>query len=239
MSHSTSYFSVQQYKDHNASGDTVLQTVLNDGGFAFSDRTTEVSTEKPEGQAIRAEVANNKATSENIPKDAAADEAEEASKKEYKIDAAGDYMSDGTDESKENSKDGGTPESSQEPKKESKDEVKRDDADDEPEDKPAPSPSPAPKPPAQKSCDSDGDSSDSPIEDWEELYSDDDMVRKPRLTPAGPPKRHDERYESEEEDLPDPWNAISIVGVRVYSMDEDLEVHVFMEGDELLEDGMG
>ncbi|GKT47566.1 calpain-9 [Colletotrichum spaethianum] len=87
--------------------------------------------------------------------------------------------------------------------------------------------------------DSDGDSSDSPIEDWEELYSDDDMVRKPRLAPAGPPKTREERYESEEEGLPDPWNAICIVGVRVYSMDEDLEVRVVMEGGELLEGGMG
>ncbi|OHE91414.1 calpain family cysteine protease [Colletotrichum orchidophilum] len=87
--------------------------------------------------------------------------------------------------------------------------------------------------------DSDGDSCDSPIEDWEELYIDDDMVGKPRLTPQGPPKRHDEHYESEEEGLPDPWNATCIVGVRVYSMGEDLEVHIVMEGSELLEGGMG
>ncbi|KAK6210051.1 calpain family cysteine protease [Colletotrichum tabaci] len=105
-------------------------------------------------------------------------------------------------------------------------------------DKPVAQPAPSP-PPAAKAYDSDGDSSDSPVEDWEELYSDDDMVRKPRLAPAGPPKTREERYESDEEGLPDPWNAICIVGVRVYSMDEDLEVRVVMEGDELLEGGMG
>ncbi|KAK1974550.1 calpain family cysteine protease [Colletotrichum cereale] len=100
-------------------------------------------------------------------------------------------------------------------------------------------PAPAPASAQKRVYDSADDSSDSPIDDWEELYSDDDMVRKPRLAPSGPPKTREERYESEEEGLPDPWNAICIVGVRVYSMDEDLEVHVVMEGGELLEGGMG
>ncbi|KAK1656538.1 hypothetical protein BDP55DRAFT_685546 [Colletotrichum godetiae] len=58
------------------------------------------------------------------------------------------------------------------------------------------------------------------------------MVRKPRFTPAGPLKNHDEHYESEEEGLPDPWDAICIVGIRAYSMDENLEVQVVMEGSE-------
>ncbi|KAL0764066.1 hypothetical protein CaCOL14_013393 [Colletotrichum acutatum] len=164
---------------------------------------------------------------EEKPKDQAVQT--EVAKEESKDVAAGDSKSDGTNESKEESKDEGKLES----KEESKDEVKEDVADEKAADKTAP------KPPAQKSYNSDGDSSDSPIEDWEELYSEDDMVRKPRLTPAGPPKRRDERYESEEEGLPDPWNAICIFGVRVYSMDEDLEVRVCMEGGELLEDGMG
>ncbi|KAK1968802.1 calpain family cysteine protease [Colletotrichum sublineola] len=120
-------------------------------------------------------------------------------------------------------------------KTESKDEPKKDVADEKSVAKPAPAPEPAPK----VEYDSADDSSDSPIEDWEELYSDDDMVRKPRLTPSGPPKTREERYESEEEGLPDPWNAVCIVGIRVYSMDEDLEVRVVMEGGELPEGGMG
>ncbi|KAI3534056.1 calpain family cysteine protease [Colletotrichum abscissum] len=175
--------------------------------------------EKPKDQDIQTEVANYKAASDNTPENVAADRTNEEPK----------------EKSTKDFKDEGRPESEQKSKEDAKGGVKKDAAEDKPADKPVP----APSPPAQKFYDSDGDSSDSPIEDWDELYSDDDMVRKLRLTPADPPKRHDERYESEEEGLPDPWNAICIVGVRVYSMDEDLEVRVVMEGGELLEDGMG
>ncbi|KAK0388998.1 hypothetical protein NLU13_2575 [Sarocladium strictum] len=93
------------------------------------------------------------------------------------------------------------------------------------------------KPEAPK-YDSAGESSDSPIEDWEELYSSDDMVRKPRLTPHPPPLPRDD-YDTEEEKLPDPWNAICIVGIRVYSKDANLELRTVLEGGELPEDGMG
>lgn len=86
--------------------------------------------------------------------------------------------------------------------------------------------------------DSAGESSDSPIEDWEELYSSDDMVRKPRLVPQGQPAPKDD-YDTEEEKLPDPWNAICIVGIRVYSKDGGLELRTVMEGGEFLEGGMG
>ncbi|KAL2753037.1 hypothetical protein ACRALDRAFT_2112723 [Sodiomyces alcalophilus JCM 7366] len=92
---------------------------------------------------------------------------------------------------------------------------------------------PAPRP------DTDGDSSDSPIEDWEELYSSDDMVRKPRLTPAQPPLPKSAIFESEDEDAPEPWNAICIVGFQLYSKDEHLDLRVVMEGGDLLENGMG
>ncbi|ENH69858.1 hypothetical protein FOC1_g10009361 [Fusarium oxysporum f. sp. cubense race 1] len=86
--------------------------------------------------------------------------------------------------------------------------------------------------------DSAGESSDSPVEDWEALYSSDDMVRKPRLTQANQTAAQDD-YDSEEEKMPEPWNAICIVGVRVYSKDENLELRTVMEGGELLEGGMG
>ncbi|KAK1676245.1 calpain family cysteine protease [Colletotrichum godetiae] len=182
-----------------------------------------MDAEKAKDQAVQTEVAKDKAASDDTTKGVAEGISNEESKETTKSDV--------TDECKKESKE----ESEEEPKEESTDEAKKDVADEESAAKSAP----APAPPAQTSYDSDGNSSDSPIEDWEELYSDDDMVRKPRLTPAGPPKRHDERYESEEEDMPDPWNAICILGVRVYSMDEDLEVRVVMEGGELLEGGMG
>lgn len=83
---------------------------------------------------------------------------------------------------------------------------------------------------------SDGNSSDSPVEDWEELYSDDDYTRRPRQFPyPAPPLRDD--YDTEEEKMPTPWNAVCIVGIRVYSKDEELELLTVMEGGSL--DGMG
>jgi hypothetical protein len=39
--------------------------------------------------------------------------------------------------------------------------------------------------------------------------------------------------------MPDPWNAICVVGIRVYSKDGDLELRTVIEGGELLEGGMG
>ncbi|KAK9414098.1 putative Calpain catalytic domain-containing protein [Seiridium unicorne] len=88
---------------------------------------------------------------------------------------------------------------------------------------------------------SDNDSSDSPVEDWEDLYSSDDMSRKPRMAPPPPPPaNNDKTVETDEEaGLPDPWNAICIVGFRVYSKDENLDLRVVIEGGELAEGGMG
>ncbi|KAL6691714.1 hypothetical protein J3F84DRAFT_160938 [Trichoderma pleuroticola] len=83
---------------------------------------------------------------------------------------------------------------------------------------------------------SDGDSSDSPVEDWEELYSSDDYTRKPRSFPYPSPAARDD-YDTEEEKMPAPWNAVCIVGIRVYSKDSELELLTVMEGGEL--DGMG
>ncbi|KAM7219078.1 calpain-D [Rhypophila decipiens] len=89
---------------------------------------------------------------------------------------------------------------------------------------------------------SDGESSASPIEDWEELYSSDDMTRKPRMSAPPPPGTatvSKYRDDTEDENEPDPWNAICVVGLRVYSKDEDLELRIVMEGGELEEGGMG
>lgn len=110
--------------------------------------------------------------------------------------------------------------------------------------KPAP-PKPAP-PPAKKGPNmyvtSDGESSASPIEDWEALYSSDDMTRKPRMSAPPPPGTatvSKYREDSDDEQGPDPWNAICVVGLRVYSKDEDLELRIVMEGSDLAEGGMG
>ncbi|KAK0661685.1 putative calpain [Cercophora samala] len=107
---------------------------------------------------------------------------------------------------------------------------------------------PPPPPPAQQKkpphmyVTSDGESSASPVEDWEALYSSDDMTRKPRMAAPPPPGQavvSKYRDETEDENEPDPWNAICVVGLRVYSKDEDLELRVVMEGGELGEGGMG
>ncbi|KAL6884918.1 hypothetical protein HDV57DRAFT_404943 [Trichoderma longibrachiatum] len=107
------------------------------------------------------------------------------------------------------------------------------------EDKAAPPPpaaAPAPVTPAVEESEDEGDSSDSPVEDWEELYSSDDYTRKPRQFPyPSPPPRDD--YDTEEENMPAPWNAVCIVGIRVYSKDPDLQLSTVLEGGEL--DGMG
>ncbi|KAI0006901.1 cysteine proteinase [Xylariaceae sp. FL0662B] len=96
----------------------------------------------------------------------------------------------------------------------------------------------SPPPPTYSS---DCDSSDSPIEDWELLYSSDDMSKKPRMATSQPPAvTNDDGVESDgESGMPDPWNAICILGFRVYSKDEDLDLRVVVEGGDMTENGMG
>lgn len=114
--------------------------------------------------------------------------------------------------------------------------------------KPTPPPPPKPVSGSKKTPNmyvtSDGESSASPIDEWELLYSSDDMTRKPRSGAAPAPgaalASKYAAYESDDDSKnPDPWNAICVVGLRVYSKDEDLELRVVMEGGELEEGGMG
>jgi len=114
--------------------------------------------------------------------------------------------------------------------------------------KPAPGPAPQrraakpPPPPPQQQDYSSDDSSDSPLEDWEELYSSDDLSHKPRLIIPGAPVVHpvkEEDDDSDDEHGPAAWNAICVVGFRVYSKDEGLELRVVMEGGSLAQDGRG
>lgn len=88
----------------------------------------------------------------------------------------------------------------------------------------------------------DGESSASPVSDWEELYSSDDMARKPRVAgsaDASARTRTEYLDDTDDEKDTDPWNAVAVVGLRVYSKDEDLELRVVMEGGALGEGGMG
>jgi len=94
----------------------------------------------------------------------------------------------------------------------------------------------------EPAADSDGYSSDSPVEDYENLYDPDDttsaLLSPSPITPTSG-KTKDSKSDDEDADTPDPWNAIAIVGFRVYSKDKDLELRVIMEGGLLDQDGMG
>lgn len=88
--------------------------------------------------------------------------------------------------------------------------------------------------------DSDGDSSDSPVSDFDEMFSDSDddiprpqpaVVKKPDATAKIDKKDEDDEDAKEEAKLPSPWNAVCIIGFRVYSKDAELRLTIY-EGDE-------
>ncbi|RSL41260.1 hypothetical protein CEP54_015878 [Fusarium duplospermum] len=80
--------------------------------------------------------------------------------------------------------------------------------------------------PAYNSAD---ESSDSPVEDWEVVHLANERVLKPHGIPYKQAAVQDDD-ETEEEGAPAPWNAVCIVGIRVYSKDSGLELHTIMEG---------
>jgi hypothetical protein len=78
---------------------------------------------------------------------------------------------------------------------------------------------------------SDGESSASPVEEYDDLYnSDDDQASKNRQTNTGDSSK--QKKGSDDEDDPEPWNAVCILGFRVYSKDEGLKVQVYEEDDD-------
>ncbi|KAH7221777.1 hypothetical protein B0J15DRAFT_599938 [Fusarium solani] len=85
--------------------------------------------------------------------------------------------------------------------------------------------------PAYNSAD---ESSDSPVEDWGIIDKVNERVSKPHDN-LGKQAAVQNDDETEEEGAPDPWNAVCVVGIRVYSEDSGLELHTMMEGDEFLE----
>ncbi|KAK1756479.1 calpain-D [Echria macrotheca] len=233
---------------------------------AVSDKSTDEKAEKSEVPADKESSADKKddtpaegEKSEEKAKDTPADKGEKSEEKAAEKDEkAGEKPEEKTGEKSEGKSD--QAEAAKKPDEKPKD-ASTSDAKDKaaapPADasKAAATPAPAPakpststpkNPPGKKAPNmyvtSDGESSASPIEDWEELYSSDDMTRKPRMTapaPAGTATVSKYRDESEDEKGPDPWNAICVVGLRVYSKDEDLEVRIVMEGGQLEEGGMG
>ncbi|KAI6362064.1 hypothetical protein MCOR25_006299 [Pyricularia grisea] len=98
---------------------------------------------------------------------------------------------------------------------------------------------------------SEDDSSDSPVSDWDDLFdSSDDDTANPKVQlreqtaaaqAAGLPNPVlvDVDETDNEDARAEPWNAVCVVGFRVYSKDEALELRVVMEGGGLSEGGMG
>ncbi|RDL38190.1 Uncharacterized protein BP5553_05623 [Venustampulla echinocandica] len=84
---------------------------------------------------------------------------------------------------------------------------------------------------------SEGESSASPVSDFEDGFSDEEpaVVARP-IHDHGQPRREDgpKGYDSDYEDGIDPWNAVCIVGLRVYSKDKGLEVKVYEEDDKVV-----
>ena len=75
---------------------------------------------------------------------------------------------------------------------------------------------------------SDGESSASPVSDYADMYnSDDDQA--PGTRQASSRDTSKQKKGSDDEDDPEPWNAVGIVGFRVYSKDEGLELRIHNE----------
>jgi hypothetical protein len=88
--------------------------------------------------------------------------------------------------------------------------------------------SPPPPPPINYMT-SDGESSASPVSDFDDLYSDDEPVLHMNRPQPGPGKAASKSkpVDDDEEDDIEPWNAVAVVGFRVYSQDEELEVRIW------------
>ncbi|PQE10791.1 calpain family cysteine protease protein [Rutstroemia sp. NJR-2017a BBW] len=89
---------------------------------------------------------------------------------------------------------------------------------------------PPPPPPPRNYVTSEGESSASPISDYD-MYSDEDpslKMRNPNSAPGEQSKSKEHESDGEEEQ-PDPWNAVCVIGFRVYSKDEGLVLKVYDE----------
>jgi hypothetical protein len=87
----------------------------------------------------------------------------------------------------------------------------------------------SPPPPQIKYITSDGESSDSPVSDFDDLYTDDEpTIYSQRPQPGqGKPPSKSRTVDDEDDDDVEPWNAVAVVGFRVYSRDEELEVMIW------------
>jgi hypothetical protein len=72
--------------------------------------------------------------------------------------------------------------------------------------------------------DTDSLNSFGPDDEYQRLFYDPPRARAPRNSEERP-------YEEDHDDIVDPWNAVCVVGLRVYSKDPDLRIKVVMPGE--------
>ncbi|KAG9229729.1 hypothetical protein BJ875DRAFT_386729 [Amylocarpus encephaloides] len=83
-------------------------------------------------------------------------------------------------------------------------------------------------PPPQAYITSEGESSASPISDFDDLFGDDEPAVQAR-PPQGQGRSNTSKTKgskNEGEAEPDPWNAVCVVGFRVYAQDQELELKI-------------
>ncbi|KAH8586402.1 hypothetical protein B0O99DRAFT_656874 [Bisporella sp. PMI_857] len=83
----------------------------------------------------------------------------------------------------------------------------------------------SPSPPSEQYFMINDESSASPISDFDDFHSDDDLTLNPRLIDGGP-----------NDNEPEPWNAVCIIGFKIYSKDQGLEA-MWDSIEELVNDG--
>jgi hypothetical protein len=63
-------------------------------------------------------------------------------------------------------------------------------------------------------------------------FGPDDVYQRLFYDPSRAPRRNQERPFGEDDgDIVDPWNAVCVVGLRVYSKDPDLRIEIVMPGE--------
>ncbi|KAI1417700.1 cysteine proteinase [Hypoxylon sp. FL1857] len=222
-------------KEEEKPKDAAVQTDERQAGEDKSSQTEE-AVEKKEDDAASSESPDEPKEGDDAPKDTAVDAKTDTSK-----DDAAEVAKDESKPAEETKSTSDEKPVEEKPKEEKPTEEKPASSGNAPPAKPHRSGGQKQPSTPPQAYSSECDSSDSPIEDWELLYSSDDMSKKPRMasTPAAT-TTNDNAVESDgESGMPDPWNAICIVGFRVYSKDEDLDLRVVLEGGDMAENGMG
>ncbi|KAH8591924.1 hypothetical protein B0O99DRAFT_654185 [Bisporella sp. PMI_857] len=90
----------------------------------------------------------------------------------------------------------------------------------------------SPSPPSEQYLVINGESSASPISDFDDFYSDDNLTLNPRPIDEGPSqqqKAYKKNKDDENDNEPEPWNAVCIIGFKIYNKDQGLKAMVYDE----------